>query len=96
MPVPSSCSGRGPPSTLAPASGPPWGGDLLSWSQSGSTRGRGVPRGLQDSLGPRSPVSQEGPPVRLGRSARLPQALASWLGLSAFPSLSRDVTPVGF
>ena len=95
-PTPSSCSGRGPPSTLTPASDPQRGGDLLSWSQSGSTRGRGVPRGLQDSPGPRPPASREGPPVRLGCSARLPRALASWLGLSACLSLNGDVTPVGF
>lgn len=51
-PAPSSCSGRGPPSTFAPASGPQRGGDLLSWSQSSSTPGRGGACGLQDSLGP--------------------------------------------
>ena len=54
----------------------------------------GWPAASQDFPGPPVTAPWEGPPVRLGRGARLPRALASWLRLSACTSLSGDLTPV--
>lgn len=93
-PMPSSCPGRGAPSTLALASGPQW-AETFPGVRVAPLLDAGWPAVSQDFPGPPVTASWEG--HTLGHGAVSPGPWPpSWLRLSACTSLSGDLTPVDF
>lgn len=93
-PMPSSCPGRGAPSTLALVSGPQW-AETFPGVRAAPLLDAGWPAVSQDFPGPPVTASWEG--HTLGHGAISPGPWPpSWLRLSACTSLSGDLTPVDF